>query len=264
MMKRFFLNEKIIIFVILLNSILIFIEGFSQMEIYSSFFNNLNFLFLFIYVLELFFKVREVGFKNYIKSGLNRLDFILVLISLPEVFTLISNVSVTDLSFLFTLRTIRLVRIIRLFRVVAIFENSKHLFRGVQRALKSSYLIIFIFVIINFIFALLSHNLFQNVTPEHFGDPLKSFYSIFKIFTIEGWYEIPDMVTENITSPLKIWAVRIYFIFVLFIGGIFGLSIINSVFVEGVINNEKEEDDENNKLDEIISRLNSIEKKINK
>jgi len=50
----------------------------------------------------------------------------------------------------------------------------------------------------------------------------------------------------------------------LFIGGIFGLSIINSVFVEGVINNEKEEEDENNKLDEIISRLNSIEKKINK
>ena len=51
MMKRFFLNEKIIIFVILLNSILIFIEGFSQMEIYSSLFNNLNFIFLFIYVL---------------------------------------------------------------------------------------------------------------------------------------------------------------------------------------------------------------------
>jgi hypothetical protein len=51
---------------------------------------------------------------------------------------------------------------------------------------------------------------------------------------------------------------------VLFIGGIFGLSIINSVFVEGVINNEKEEEDENNKLDEIISRLNSIEKKIKK
>jgi len=107
------------------------------MEIYSSLFNNLNFIFLFIYVLELFFKVRENGFKNYIKGGLNRLDFLLVLISLPEVFTLISNVSVTDLSFLFTLRTIRLVRIIRLFRVVAIFENSKHLFRGVQRALKS-------------------------------------------------------------------------------------------------------------------------------
>jgi len=77
MMKRFFLNEKIIIFVILLNSILIFIEGFSQMEIYSSLFNNLNFIFLFIYVLELFFKIREFGFKNYIKGGLNKLDFLL-------------------------------------------------------------------------------------------------------------------------------------------------------------------------------------------
>ena len=125
----------------------------------------------------------------------------------------------------------------------------------------SSYLIIFIFVVINFIFALLSHKLFSNIAPEYFGDPLTSFYSIFKIFTIEGWYEIPDIVTENITNSVEIWFVRLYFVIVLFIGGIFGLSIINSVFVEGVINNDKDEKDAD-KLDKIISRLDSIEKKI--
>jgi Leu/Phe-tRNA-protein transferase len=42
----------------------------------------------------------------------------------------------------------------------------------------------------------------------------------------------------------------------LFIGGIFGLSIVNSLFVEGMINSE--EDDQ--KLDDIIERLNRIEK----
>ena len=71
-------------------------------------------------------------------------------------------------------------------------------------------------------------------------------------------YEIPDIVTENITNSVEIWFVRLYFVIVLFIGGIFGLSIINSVFVEGVINNDKDDD----KLNDIISRLDSIEKKI--
>jgi hypothetical protein len=46
----------------------------------------------------------------------------------------------------------------------------------------------------------------------------------------------------------------------LFIGGIFGLSIVNSLFVEGMINNE--EDDK--RLDDIIERLNRIEKNQNK
>tara|TARA_B100001094_G_scaffold178621_1_gene172735 strand:- start:338 stop:1126 length:789 start_codon:yes stop_codon:yes gene_type:complete len=262
-MKKFFLNERIIISIILLNSVLIFLEGFVQFNEYELIFENFHYFFLIIYILELIFKIQEFGFKNYIKEGLNKLDFLLVIISFPELFALISNLEITDLSFLFTLRSIRLIRIIRLFRVVAVFESSKYLFNGVQRALKSSYLIIFIFVVVNFIFALLSHNLFSNIAPEYFGDPLTSFYSIFKIFTIEGWYEIPDIVTENITNPVKIWLVRLYFVIVLFIGGIFGLSIINSVFVEGVINNDKDYK-ENDKLDEIISRLNSIEKKIKK
>ena len=118
-----------------------------------------------------------------------------------------------------------------------------------------------IVVVVNFIFALLSHNLFSNIAPEYFGDPLTSFYSLFKIFTIEGWYEIPDIVTENITSSVEMWFVRLYFVIVLFTGGIFGLSIINSVFVEGVLNNDMDDKDAD-KFDKIISRLDSIEKKI--
>ncbi|MGY8923591.1 MAG: ion transporter [Flavobacteriales bacterium] len=70
------------------------------------------------------------------------------------------------MSFLFTLRRIR---IIRLFRVISVFENSKRLFKGVQHALKSSCLIIFIFVVLNFIFALLPHNLFSNIDLNILG-----------------------------------------------------------------------------------------------
>ena len=256
--KRVFLNEPFIITVILFNTALIFVEGFPNLNLNISLIDSLHYTFLFIYILELLFKLSEYGFKKYFKEGLNRLDFFLVIISIPELFTLFTEIETLNLSFVFTLRSIRLIRIVRLFRVVAIFESSKLLFRGVKRALKSSYLILFVFVVINFIFALLSHNLFSNVAPEYFGDPLKSLYSIFKVFTIEGWYEIPDIITENYNSSISIWLVRLYFIIVLFIGGIFGLSIINSVFVEGVIHDEEED----KKLNEIITRLDNIEKKL--
>ena len=98
-MKNFFLNERIIISIILLNSILIFLEGFTQFNNYELIFNNFHYLFLIIYILELLFKIREFGFKNYIKEGLNKLDFLLVIISFPELFALISNLEITDLSF---------------------------------------------------------------------------------------------------------------------------------------------------------------------
>ena len=257
-LRRVFLNEPFIITVILFNTALIFVEGFPNLNLNISLVDSLHYTFLFIYILELLFKLSEYGFKKYFKEGLNRLDFFLVIISIPELFTLFTEIETLNLSFVFTLRSIRLIRIVRLFRVVAIFESSKLLFRGVKRALKSSYLILFVFVVINFIFALLSHNLFSNVAPEYFGDPLKSLYSIFKVFTIEGWYEIPDVVTENYNNSISIWLVRLYFIVVLFIGGIFGLSIINSVFVEGVIHDEEED----KKLNEIINKLDNIEKKL--
>lgn len=80
-----------------------------------------------------------------------------------------------------------------------------------------------------------------------------SFYSTFKIFTVEGWYEIPDLIAERSDSlGLAVFA-RIYFVLLLFGGGIFGLSLINSIFVESMMS-------DNN--DEVIDKLNKLEIKI--
>ena len=85
--KRLFLNEIFIITIILLNSVLIFLEGFPRLSIDFKLISTLHYLFLIIYVFELIFKINEYGFKNYIKEGLNKLDFVLVLIL--DVYTLL-------------------------------------------------------------------------------------------------------------------------------------------------------------------------------
>jgi voltage-gated sodium channel len=94
--------------------------------------------------------------------------------------------------------------------------------------------------------------MFRELAPEYFKDPLLALYSIFKVFTVEGWFEIPDTIAARASETVAFF-VRIYFIIILFFGGIFGLSLVNSIFVDSMIS-------DNN--DEIERKLVEMDKKI--
>lgn len=251
--RRIFLNENIVVGVILVNCISIFMEGYFNTK-FPLFFTITNSFFAFFYITESIIKINEYNFKNYISKGVNKLDFVLSLVSLPELAALAISSFNPELSFLYALRAFRLVRGIRLLKILGILKNGEVLLQGIGRALKSSYLILLLFFLVNFILSTLSYNLFSVKAPEYFGTPLDSLYSIFKIFTIEGWYDIPDVIAAEYTE-FQGWLVRLYFILILFVGGIFGLSIVNSVFVEGMINNS----DMDKKIDKILKRLDEIQ-----
>ena len=252
-LRRIFLNENIVIGVILVNCILIFSEGYLLND-FPILFTVTNAFFAFFYLIECSVKIYTHSFKGYISRGVNRLDFILSIISIPELLALLMASFSPDLTFLYALRAFRLVRGIRLLKILGIIKNGEALLQGMGRALKSSYLILLLFFLINFILSTISYNLFGVIAPEYFGSPLDSLYSIFKIFTVEGWYEIPEVIAERY-SEFTGWLVRLYFILILFVGGIFGLSIVNSVFVEGMINNSEMD----KKIDRILERLEEIE-----
>ena len=84
---------------------------------------------------------------------------------------------------------------------------------------------------------------------------------MFRIVTVEGWYEIPDTIASA-TSPLIGRFSRFYFCILLSIGGILGLSFINSVFVDAMV--EDNNDDVKEQLREIENKLDEVlEKKKN-
>lgn len=100
--------------------------------------------------------------------------------------------------------------------------------------------------------------MFNEISPDYFGDPVTSFYSTFKVFTVEGWYEIPDKMTVDLPGMQRFF-IKLYFIIILILGGIFGLSIVNSIFVDSMVS------DNNDVLEEKIDELNKkIETLINK
>jgi voltage-gated sodium channel len=79
-------------------------------------------------------------------------------------------------------------------------------------------------------------------------------YSIFRLFTIEGWYDMPEAIATNGGTTMAVLA-RIYFSILLFMGGIIGMSLVNSIFVDAMAA-------DNN--DEVLEKLNELEKKVDK
>ena len=240
--RRFFLNEYCILVLIISNALLIFVQEF---ELNGNVLDYLEPIFTVLFVIEMVVKITEYGFSKYISVGWNRLDFVLVVIAIPSIAVIFYNDSALQLNIFLTLRVFR---VFKFFRLVRFFPNVQPLIISVQRALKTSYFVIAGFFLLVFIVSLVTCSLYKNIVPEYFGNPLDSFYSVFRLFSVEGWYEIPDLIAAR-TSPLIAFFSKLYFIIMLLCGGIFGLSLVNSIFVDAMVS------DNNDDLQEDVTQL---------
>jgi voltage-gated sodium channel len=232
MLTRYLLDERKILWPILLNAAVLFALGFSQLPASATAVLNLaDDAITTIFVLELVLKVRALGVRGYFKSNWNRLDFVLVVLSLPSLVSHAVEIGRLDLSYLLVLRVCRVFKFFRFLRFVPGIEQ---MLLGVQRALRASIMLIFAFFIALFVVSLLSTKLFGTVDPEHYGDPIRAIYSTFKIFTVEGWFEIPDAMADKLDGPMA-GLIRLFFSLLLLAGGIVGLSLVNSVFVDAMV-----------------------------
>jgi voltage-gated sodium channel len=251
MIKKLFLNEKIILILILLNSVTIFVSGFEIAPNNRFILSLTDNLITGLFIAEIIVKFQEFGIKNYFKSHWNKFDFILVALSFPTLIAFIGNLEITSFSFLLVFRVMR---VFKSFRFLKFIPGIEHLVKGIRRALKASVVVLIGFVIYIFIIGIFSFYLFKEISPEYFGNPLKSLYSIFKIFTVEGWYEIPEQLTRGLSATTSFFT-YMYFIFVVTSGGIFGLSLVNSIFVDAMVS-------DNN--DELENKIDLLDQKIDK
>lgn len=259
MLRGLFLNERFILLLIVLNALTIFLQGFDQDgSSFSVWLEGFDQAFTFCFLIEAMVKIASGGFRRYFHEAWNGFDFILLVLALPSLIVWALGLHFIDLDFLLIFRVLR---IFKFFRVLRFIPNIEHLLRGVARASRSSVIILFAFFVFNFIVSILSFSFYRNLAPEFFSDPLLALYSTFKVFTVEGWYEIPDLIAER-SSPATAFFTRIYFVGLLFGGGIFGLSLINSIFVDNMLSDnteelEKQVDRIEKKLDALIARPSS-------
>jgi voltage-gated sodium channel len=269
--KSFFLNDKNILTLISINALIIFLQGFknsNQTEIILSYLDD---VLTFLFIVEMSVKAIHFGWKEYLKSGWNKFDFLLIILSIPSLVVHIIPDS-NDFINISYLLVFRVFRVFKFFRFVQFFPQVEHIFRSAKMALRSSFMVLLGFFVVIFIMAILSTFFFQGMAPNLFGDPLTSYYSTFQVFTVEGWNAIPDALikeaAENGKSflPWQIFFIRIYFIALFIMGGIFGLSIVNSIFVDAMISDhdetEKQFEDVEIKLKELNSKIDLLISKI--
>ncbi len=258
--KSIFLNDNFIIWIIVIDAILIYCDGFGGYDL-----NKISNYITIFYVIEVLVKLHHYGFKKYFSSGWNRFDFAIVAISIID---LVSH-SLIGLS---ALRVFRVVKTLRLIKFIPDIDN---ILAGLKRAMASSVFVILIFVIFLHISSVFTTNLFKEKSPEHFGNTVKSTYSIFKVITLEGWFDISESVAHSFDSKnpndetgveevdgndMRAVTTTIFFISIVFFGGIIGISLINSIFVETMMSDNN--DPVNDKLKDLEGKLANLEDKI--
>lgn len=253
LLKDIFLNEKLILLVIVLNAIVLFMQesGFENPVLLV-----LDLACTFIFIIEMIVKHAVLGFKGYWESGWNRLDGVLVILSIPSLMVAFLPTLAFDLSFLMVLRVLR---VFRFFRLVHAFPGFVQIMKNFKTAMRQSYAIFLGLLLMIIIFAMIGCSLFRDAAPEFFNTPLDAVYTTFRIFTGEGWNEIPDAVA---TSMGGAWGhvIRLYFCSVLLLGCIIGMSLLNSIFVDAMVSGN--DDDINEKLDKIEEQLKEIKSKL--
>lgn len=231
---------------VLINTGIIFVSGFLTNQGETLLIIDTIFTLLFLF--EAVVKIRVRGFSEYWSDGWNRFDFIIVLLALPSCINVFGPI-LPGTSILLSLRTMRAFKSFRLLKFV---PNVENLLNGVKLAFKASYIVAVGMLVLLLVFSIVTTFLFGSSAPQYFGNPALSVYSIFRLFTIEGWYDMPEAIAINSGSAMAVFA-RIYFSILLFGGGIIGMSLVNSIFVDAMAA-------DNN--DEVLEKLSQLERKL--
>ena len=242
--NRVFTNDNIMLVLVLINTGIIFVSGFVTEQ--GDVLLVIDSLFTLLFLFEAVVKIQVQGFLGYWSDGWNRFDFIIVLLALPSLVNVFPGTNI-----LLSLRTMRAFKSFRLLKFV---PNINSLLNGVKLAFKASFIVVIGLIVLLLVFSIITTFLFGNAAPQYFGNPALSVYSIFRLFTIEGWYEMPEAIAMNSGMAMAVLA-KVYFSILLFAGGIIGMSLVNSIFVDAMAA-------DNN--DEVLEKLSKLEKKIDK
>ena len=263
-MKKLFFNDQIIYILILFNVAIIYLHSFEFFSPYYFELDLIDSLFTIFFCVEIGFKIsiyKSRKIQSYFKDHWNKIDFVSILLSLPSLGALF----VHDLEMFAGFTVLRSLRIFKLIRVIEYIPNGKRISEQLFKAFKGVGFIMFTFFVYTTIISLVSLSLFKRYAPEHFSNAFDSFYTIFKIFSGDGFSDVVNAVKVN-ASPLFTSFTKFYFVFIVFTGSILGLSLINSIFIDQMNQiaekNDEQELSEIAKLRKEIAELKKLQKEI--
>jgi len=266
-MKTLF-NDKNIFYIILANVAVIYLHSFDYFAPHFHLFDAIDIAFTLYFITEIIYKISAIEgnslrkrFRNYLKDSWHKIDFFSVVLALPSLGVLITE----DLEVFAGFTVLRSLRVFKFLRIIEYIPEGKRISKQLFQALKAIFFIIFAFLIYSTIISLISLSLFKSSAPYYFSNAFDSFFTIFKIFSGDGFSDVVAEIETN-SSIQFIYFTKFCFVFIVFTGSILGLSLINSIFIDQMNQieekNKKKEMSEIGKLRREIAELKKLQTEI--
>uniref|UniRef100_A0A2K6FD98 Cation channel sperm-associated protein 1 n=1 Tax=Propithecus coquereli TaxID=379532 RepID=A0A2K6FD98_PROCO len=213
--------EVFIFFVICLNTIMLVVQTFAEVEIRGEwYFMALDSIFFCIYVLEALLKIIALGF-SYFRDMWNNLDFFIMIIAMLDfVLMQLDAFSIYQLSLfriLKVFKSLRALRVIRVLRKLSVLTSLHEVTGTLARSLPSITAILILMFTCLFLFSVVLRALFRKSDPKRFQSIFSTIFTLFTLLTLDDWSLIyMDSRAQGawyIIPILMIYIIIQYFIF---------------------------------------------------
>lgn len=239
------LFERIVIGVIALNALTLGLDTSSTVKsVAGGFLDWLDFFIIVFFVIEVV--ARMIVFRGaFFKDSWSVFDLIVVSVTLAPA---TGNLSI-----------LRALRILRVLRLVSAVPSLRRVTTGLLHAVPGMASIIFLLILINYIFAVLTTKLYGADFPDHFGTIGASLYTLFQIMTLEGWSE--EVVRPVMAVHPYAWAVFVPYIVVVTFAV---LNLFIGIVVDAMQHDQDEERDDVNERgrQEILEEIRSLREEV--
>ncbi|XP_077463702.1 voltage-dependent R-type calcium channel subunit alpha-1E [Stigmatopora argus] len=228
-----------------LNTLCVAIVHHNQPLWLSNFLYYAEFLFLTLFLTEMFLKMYSLGPRLYFHSSFNRFDFGVIVGSIFEVLWGVFRPGTS-----FGISVLRALRLLRIFKITKYWASLRNLVVSLMNSMKSIISLIFLLFLFILVFALLGMQLFggrfifEDYTPTNFDTFPAAIMTVFQILTGEDWNEVMyDGIRSQKGVKSGMWS-SIYFIVLTLFGNYTLLNVFLAIAVDNLANAQELTKDE--------------------
>ncbi|XP_057659993.1 voltage-dependent calcium channel type A subunit alpha-1 isoform X29 [Diorhabda carinulata] len=226
-----------VIVLVLFNTICVAVEFHGQPQWLTNFLYYTEFIFLGLFMTEMFIKMYALGPRIYFESAFNRFDCVVITGSIFEVIW--SELKGGS----FGLSVLRALRLLRIFKVTKYWSSLRNLVISLLNSMRSIISLLFLLFLFILIFALLGMQLFGGQFNFEAGTPNANFntfpialLTVFQILTGEDWNEVMYNGINALGGPNVAMIYSLYFIVLMLFGNYTLLNVFLAIAVDNLAN----------------------------
>ncbi|XP_076258404.1 calcium voltage-gated channel subunit cacophony isoform X2 [Rhynchophorus ferrugineus] len=227
-----------VIMLVFFNTFCVAVEYHGQPQWLDDFLYYAEYVFLGLFMSEMFIKMYALGPRIYFESAFNRFDCVVISGSIFEViWSAVKGGS-------FGLSVLRALRLLRIFKVTKYWSSLRNLVISLLNSMRSIISLLFLLFLFILIFALLGMQLFGGQFNFDGGTPPANFntfpialLTVFQILTGEDWNEVMYNGINALGGPNSGGMVySLYFIILMLFGNYTLLNVFLAIAVDNLAN----------------------------